>query len=293
MRCKRCGTELKNDDEFCYRCGQRTSIFQRMFANKTFVGSLAAILIVIVAAVIFFLIWTEKLKFPDRISGSKEVQEQADGSDSQKLPEQKKEISEPGKEPEQTPEAFTPRDATADMKSELKAITRRLRPFLAFSARYYENNAASFQWDDGFAATLALYNLYNVEKTVKYGDAYSDIKKKVKAEMKALFGSCAKYNLTYGGSYPDYVYRRVNDTVIYNVSRITGKTYHMSVDRIIEYEKNRYRAVVSACLVSQYRKEDKGYEQKYTLFFEKAEDSKYGYYVSRMKQYRKKDLKVK
>ena len=46
MRCKKCGTELKNDDAFCYRCGQRTSVFQRVFSNKTFVGSFIAILIV-------------------------------------------------------------------------------------------------------------------------------------------------------------------------------------------------------------------------------------------------------
>ncbi|MCH5252939.1 MAG: zinc ribbon domain-containing protein [Lachnospiraceae bacterium] len=295
MRCKKCGTELKNDDAFCYRCGQRTSIFQRMFSNKTFVGSLVAILIVIVAAVIFFLIWTGKIKFPDFRAGlSTEENSVSDGSVSvtpAAVSEPDLEATE-APEPTATPGVFTPVDVTAEMKPELKTMMKRLRPFLAFSSKYYENNANSFKWNNRFATVLALYNLHYVDETVKYGDAYSNIKTKVKKEMKKLFGGYVKYDLTYSDKYPDYVYRQLNDTIVYNASRITGQTYSMPMDKIIEYEEGRYRVIVSACLVSQNNPEDKGYVQKYTLFLEKEEDSGYGYYVSRIKRYQKKDSKV-
>ena len=45
MKCRRCGTELRSDDEFCYRCGERTTVLQRMVSSRMFVGSLIAVIV--------------------------------------------------------------------------------------------------------------------------------------------------------------------------------------------------------------------------------------------------------
>lgn len=294
MKCKRCGTELRDDDEFCYRCGQKTTVIQRLFASRALIGSLIAILVVVLAAVIAYFIWTGKIKFPD-FFGSTVAEETTPPSEEDRDKDKPLQVTQrPEPEPTATPAApvFEPEDVTDAMKAELKPLTRRVKPFLAFSSKYYQNRPDIFKWDDVSATTMALYNLQYVDQSVKYGDKYSSIRKKVKREMKKLFADNAKYDLTYSGSFPDYVYRQVNNTVVYNASRITGKTYSMSVDKVIAYKENQYRVIVSACLVSQYNKANKGYVQKYTLYVDKDDSAEYGYVVRKVKLYKKKDSKV-
>lgn len=298
LQCKRCGTELRNDDEFCYHCGQKTTVIQRMLASRALIGSMIAIIVVILAAVAAYFIWTGKIRFPEFGKGAvvenTAAPENNDKNDRPVQATQKPQSSEPEvtATPEPTEPPFEAADVTDEMKPELKTLTKRIRPFLAFSSKYYQNRSRSFVWDDGTATVMALYNLQQVDGKVKYGDKYSDIKKKVKREMKKLFGDNAKYDLTYGGSYPDYVYRRTGDTVVYNASRITGRTYSMSVDKVIAYEQDKYRVIASACLVSQYNRENKGYVQKYTIYIDKDESAEYGYVVRKVKLYKKKDAKT-
>ena len=119
---------------------------------------------------------------------------------------------------------------------------------------------------------------------MKYGDTRSEIRREVKREMKRLFAENYEYSLTYGDSFPDYVYRPVNDTLVYNASRITGKTYSMTVKKITEYEEGSYRINVSAGLVSESNKADKGYFQGYTLYVDRDEAAEYGYVLEKVKK---------
>ncbi|MCH5265781.1 MAG: zinc ribbon domain-containing protein [Lachnospiraceae bacterium] len=292
MNCKRCGTELRNDDEFCYRCGQRTSAFQRMFGSRAFIGSVIAILVVAVAAVLTYFIWTGQISFPAGGKGEEETVQAPEESGG--------ELGEATGEPEvtavpeatATPYVFEPAEVTEAMRAELKPLTKKARPFLAFGASYYENNANAFRWDNETATVMALYNLYQVEETVGYGDTQSEIRKAVKKEIKRLFGGNFQYNLTYSNTFPNNVFRPVNNTLIYNVSPITGRTYSMTVDKIIEYQENKYRVIVSAGLVSENNKNNKGYFQKYTLYVNKDENSEYGYTIEKIKKYKKKDGQI-
>lgn len=306
MKCKKCGTELRSDDEFCYHCGQRTTVWQRLFASRAIVGSTIAIVIVAVAAVLTWMILSGRLELSSwgergtENPGTKSVTEegggagQADPDDPVKPTTASGNTSEPTMEPtpEPTPAITYPVDVTRDKKAEMKDLTARLEPFLSFSASYYENGRHAFKWDDMSATVMALYNLEYLDKTVKYGTPYASIQKKTKKELKNIFGSYAKYKFTYGGSFPDYVFVRSGDTVVYNVERITGRTYSMKTEKIIEYKEGKYRVIVNAGLVSETNKRDKGYFQKYTVTVDKEEDSEYGFVVRKIKLYEKKDARV-
>ena len=106
MNCKRCGTELKNDDEFCYRCGQRTTVFQRMFASRAFYGSLAAILVVAAVAVLAWFIWTGRLSLP--IGGGSGAAGAPQGEDTAAAPEKTEAPHDRTAEPTATPYVFQP-----------------------------------------------------------------------------------------------------------------------------------------------------------------------------------------
>ena len=64
MYCKKCGTELRENDTFCYYCGNRIGWMQRMLSSKAFIGSVIAVFVVIIAAVLTYLIWTGKITMP-------------------------------------------------------------------------------------------------------------------------------------------------------------------------------------------------------------------------------------
>ena len=64
MKCRRCKTELRSDDEFCYHCGERTTLLQRMVASRMFAGSIVAIVLVAMAAVATWLILTDRINLP-------------------------------------------------------------------------------------------------------------------------------------------------------------------------------------------------------------------------------------
>lgn len=302
MKCKKCGTQLRSDDEFCYRCGQRTTIWQRLFASRAIIGSTIAILVVACATVLTWLILSGRLD----LSSLKKNTEDNPGTDNiiteektsgNKDPESgKAPDEEPPKEtaaptPEPTPAIVYPADVTKTMKTQMKGLTARMEPFLSFCAAYYENGRHAFKWDDVSATVMALYNLEYLDNKVKYGTPYASIQKKTKKEMKDIFGSNAKYNFTYGGSFPDYVFVKTGDTVVYNVNPITGRTYRMKVEKIIEYKEGKYRVIASAGLVSETNKNDKGYIQKYTIYTDKEDGFKYGFVIRKIKLYEKKDDK--
>lgn len=281
MYCKKCGTELREEDKFCYHCGERTGLIQRMFASKAFIGSVIALLIVAAAAVLTYFIWTGKLHMPSWereavVDHGREVPDPgrpspASETDSARTPE-----------PTATPYVFQPSDVTAKMKKDLKPLTNRLMPFLAYSASFYFDGSHAFRWDDKTATVMALYNLEHYDKAVRYGTPMGDIEKKAKKEMKKLFGKNFKYKFKYEGSYPGYVYRPVGNTMVFNATRIPGKTHKLKVLKITEYEKEQYRITVEAYL-SQTSNGAKGDVQKYTVLAKKDVKSTHGYIVEQIK----------
>ncbi|MBO5071841.1 MAG: zinc ribbon domain-containing protein [Eubacterium sp.] len=308
MKCKKCGTELRSDDEFCYRCGQRTTVFQRLFASRAIVGSTIAIVIVAAAAVLTWMIVSGRLDLSslgkrnadkpgtENVTAGGNTPREDKGAGDQQPAATAEPVSEPTSEPEPTPEPTPeityPVDVTKDMKTEMKELSTRIRPFLAFCASYYERGRHAFKWDDMSASTMALYNLQYLDKTVKYGTPIDTIMKKTKKEVKNLFGKNAKCRFTYSGRFPDYVFVKTGNTMVYNVTRITGKTYSMKTDKVIEYKEGKYRLIVSAGLVSERNKKDKGYFQKYTVYVEKDESAKYGFVIRKIALYKKKDGKT-
>ncbi len=308
MKCKRCGTELRNDDEFCYHCGERTTVLQRLFASRAIVGSSIAIVIVIIAAILTWMIMSGRLDLSAVKTKMQNMQTKKEthvvendgndghgssgkGEDSPATEAAVAATGTPEASPSPAPSVSWPADVTETEKTEMKGLTERVKPFLAFSASYYENGSHPFKWDDVSATTMALYNLYYLDKTVKYGTPYASVEKKVKKEMKHIFGGNAKFNLTYSGYYPDYVFVKQNGTVLYNVVRTDGKAYKMKVEKIINTKEDKYRVIVSAWLQRESNKEN-GYAQKYTIYVDRDETAKYGYVVRKIKLYEKKDKKV-
>lgn len=281
MYCRKCGTELREDDKFCYHCGERTGLVQRMLSSKAFIGSVIALLVVAAAAVLTYFIWTGKLKLPAFERG-RVVDEGRRESDRGTTASPEKADPTRTPEPTATPYVFQPADVTKEMKKEIKPLTNRLMPFLAYSASFYADGSHKFRWNDGSATVMALYNLEHYDKSVRYGNLMKDIEKKAKQEMKKLFGKHYKYKFKYEGTYPGYVYRPTGNTMVFNASRVPGKKHNLKVSKITEYEEGKYRITVEAYM-SQISNGTKGDAQKYTVLAEKDEKSAYGYVVQEIK----------
>lgn len=280
MYCKKCGTELREEDKFCYYCGRRTGVVQRALSSKAFVGSVIAVLVVAVAALLTYFIWTGKLNLS--FSSRNQVSDSSNqGENGEEKPKEKEKAGSTPK-PTATPYVFQPSDVTKEKKAEMKPLTDRLMPFLAYSASFYADGSHAFRWDNASATTMALYNLEHYDKSVKYGDPMETIEKKAKREMKKIFGGNYKYKFKYEGTYPGYVYRPTGNTMVFNSTRIPGKDYHLKVMKITEYEEGKYRLVVEAYLSLQ-ADGTKGDSQKYTVTAEQDAESTFGYVVSKIK----------
>lgn len=289
MKCRRCKTELRSDDEFCYHCGERTTLWQRMVASRMFAGSIVAIVLVAMAAVATWLILTDRIQLPFLESGNTPgapVAEEGNGivSTGSPVPE-----STDTPEPTATPYVFEPGDATEEMEGEIKPLLVRMRPFLAFGASYYARNQRAFKWDDVSASVMSLYRLQFVDKKIKIGDSYTSIKKKAGKEIKDVFGKKYKFRLSRGGSFPDYVYLPSGSSIRFNSSYANDRKYQMEIEKIIHYKEGKYRVVVKAFLSSGGRPET---AQQYTLFVIEDEDSAYGYTVDKIRLYKKGDKKI-
>lgn len=290
MRCRRCKTELRSDDEFCYHCGERTTILQRMVASRMFAGSIVAIVVVAVIAVAAWMILTDRLSLPFLESGKKPdtpIVEQSEepASTGSAVP-----VATETPEPTATPYVFEPGDVTEEMEGEIKPLLVRARPFLAFGASYYARRYSTFKWDDVSASAMALYRLWFADKTIKYGDSYSSMKKKAGREIKDVFGGKYKFRLATRGSFPDYVFLRSGNTIRYNASTVSNRKYKMDIEKIIQYKEGKYRIVVKAYLVSGTTGRQET-AQQYTLFAVKNENSTYGYTLDKIRLYKKGDKK--
>ena len=72
--------------------------------------------------------------------------------------------------------------------------------FGAYSASFYANGSHRFKFDTTFVTTMAIFNLEHSDKTLRYGDSMSKVKKEAKKEIKKIFGSNYKYKFAYTGN---------------------------------------------------------------------------------------------
>ncbi len=289
MYCKKCGTELRENDEFCYRCGTRTTLMQRIFSSKAVVGSVIAILLVAVAGVLTYFIWTGRIKLPEKAKEpvAKNEEKQDPSREADNKPKQTIVAT-----PSPTPYILEETDVTSQVKQEMKGLLDRMKPFLGYSASFYADGSHKFMWNDKTATVMAVYNLEHNDHTIRYGNDIRQIKKSAKKEMKKLFGDNYKYKLEYGERYPLYVYRPAGNTIVFNSMRIPGKDSGMKIEKIIEYAEGKYRVVAEAYLKSRYTGQ-KEKVQRYTILVDKQEDSEFGYVVNKLRLYKKNDKKVK
>ncbi len=276
MYCKKCGTELRENDKFCYHCGRKTGMFQRFFSSRALAGSIIAVLVMIVVVIFTYCIWTGKWNSTSEKNTQNEIKKEIQKEEVQK------EDTVIAATPVATPYISYPADVTKEKKKEMEPLTDRLMPFLAYSASYYAEGAHTFLWNDKMATVMALFNLEHYDKTVRYGDSMDEIQKKTKKEMKKIFGSNLKYNYVYEGRYPGYVYRPTGNTLVFNVARIPGKEYNLKIKKITEYKENKFRLDVEAYL-TEGKGGTKGKSQKYTVTAKADEESAYGYVVSKIK----------
>lgn len=299
MKCKRCGTELKSDDEFCYHCGERTTLMQRMVASRMFAGSLVVIIFVIAIAILAFLILTDRVSPLEWFGKDKKPQSPIVAEEPDKGQDSGAPVQTETPEPTATPFVFEPSDVTEEMTETIKPLVARMKPFLAFSASIYADEPRMFRWNDATATVAVLYKLEQAEGAVKYGDSFSSVKKKVKKEMKDIFGSNYKFKLRYGQDYPDYLYNRTGNTVYYSAAARSDRLYRVKPERayrsetekIIEYRENRYRAVAKAYLVTKATGQ-KDVAQRYTILLREDENSAYGYTIDKIRLYKKGDKKA-
>lgn len=148
------------------------------------------------------------------------------------------------------------------MKKEMKPLTERLKPFLAYSASFYANGSHRFKFDTTFVTTMAIL-IWNIR--IRHCGMVIQCPKwrrKLRKKLKKIFGSNYKYKFAYTGTYPGYVYRPTGNTIVFNSMRIRERLSDES-EKITEYEEGntvlrwkhiwRIRAVVS----KEYRKNTK------------------------------------
>ena len=167
------------------------------------------------------------------------------------------------------------------MAKDFVSITKSMKPFLSYSAPYYNDGSHKFKWDNASATSCVLYNMYFGNKSIKYGTPYENIEKLAKKEMKNLFGNYKKYNFVYGEYYPDYAFIKTNDTIIFNASHIrNGKKYDLKVNKIIQKNKDTFTLTIKAGLKASTESES-SYED-YILTLKSDKKSKYKYVIKKL-----------
>jgi len=97
---------------------------QRMLSSKAFIGSVLAVFVVIIAAVLTYLIWTGKITMPSFDKGQTTEQNKiVDSGKSGKDSDNPAAKATATPAPTATPYAFTPSDVTKTMKKEMKPLT--------------------------------------------------------------------------------------------------------------------------------------------------------------------------
>ncbi len=288
MRCKKCGTELKDDDEFCYRCGLKTTALQRAFASKMLIGSVVVIFFVAVVAIVTVLVMSGHIKNPFEkkyeslvsvATSAPDATQEPNATNEEKEKAQKKEKKEEKKKA--TPEPVKEEelgDVTATMKKEVKPIISRVYYFLAYGVQYLKEDKVKF--DDNYATAMAIYNLEHVDRKITLSTNFDQAKGGVNREIKRLFGTNAKYKVKFSDKFPNNVYKTDGNRYQFVAQRIPGKDYKKKIISIEAAGDDEYKVRLKAGLVSSTNANDKGLFGEYDVTVKKDETAKFGYVIT-------------
>ena len=293
MRCPNCKTELKQDDIYCYQCGTRINWFWRYKIH----------LIVVVAVIVFFAIGgtTVFTLYKNGVfDGKKEVAVvQKEEKDTVATGESSSENN-PAQPPQEadakataTPAQqgreisnFVPEDKTKEMKKKLEEIVTQSAPFLSLCVRWEELGGGHFAWDNQVATQAVLYDLLYGDPSSRtgkmhlqgYDNRYAGIAKSVKKEMKQRYDDAYTFDMSYGDTFPYYLFRKQNKKVEYGGEELQSEKCDASITKVTQIEKDTYEAVIKAGLVKTYNP-SQGTWEKFKLTLRKNKKSKYGYSI--------------
>ena len=111
-----------------------------------------------------------------------------------------------------------------------------------------------------------------------YDNRYAGIAKSVKKEMKQRYDDAYTFDMSYGDTFPYYLFRKQNKKVEYGGEELQSEKCDASITKVTQIEKDTYEAVIKAGLVKTYNP-SQGTWEKFKLTLRKNKKSKYGYSI--------------
>lgn len=291
MRCPNCKTELKQDDVYCYQCGTRINWFWRF---KTHLITAAVVIIVLAGGTITGVTLYKNGAFDAKKDNVAEQPAQTretsnkDGKTDEKSVQTPKPTVEPGQTTQDTAASdFIAVNKTKDMKPKLKSLTEQTAPFLSLCARWKDLGGGKFGWDNQVATQAVLYDMLygdpasgTGEMHVRgYDNSYAGIARRVKKEMKARYGDVFTFDLSYGDTFPYYLFRKQNKKIEYAGEELRSEKCDANVTKVTQVAVDTYEAEIKAGIVKTYNSSN-GTWKKFKLTIVKDKKSKYGYHIT-------------
>ena len=291
MRCPNCKTELKQDDVYCYQCGTRINWFWRF---KTHLITAAVGIIVLAGGTITGVTLNKngalEAKKDNEAAQPSQTRETSneDGKTDEKSVQTPKPTVEPGQTTQDTAASdFIAVNKTKDMKPKLKSLTEQTAPFLSLCARWKDLGGGKFAWDNQVATQAVLYDMLygdpasgTGEMHVRgYDNSYAGIARRVKKEMKARYGDAFTFDLSYGDTFPYYLFRKQNKKIEYAGEELRSEKCDANVTKVTQEAVDTYEAEIKAGIVKTYNSSN-GTWKKFKLTIVKDKKSKYGYHIT-------------
>lgn len=291
MRCPNCKTELKQDDVYCYQCGTRINWFWRFKAHLI---TAAVIIVVLVGGTVTGVTLYKNGVFDAKKDTVAEqpVQTQEPAKNDAKADVKAAQTPKPTVAPGQTTaddsiSDFAAVDKTKAMKPKLKKLTEQAAPFLSLCVRWKDLGGGKFAWDDQVATQAVLYDMLygdpasgTGEMHVRgYDNSYAGIASRVKKEMKARYGDSYAFDMTYGDTFPYYLFRKQNKKIEYAGEELRSEKCDAMITKVTQVAADEYEAEIKAGIVKTYNPSN-GTWKKFKITVVKDKKSKYGYHIT-------------
>ncbi|MGN1206248.1 MAG: zinc ribbon domain-containing protein [Eubacterium sp.] len=295
MRCPNCKTELKQDDVYCYHCGTRISWLWR-FKSHLMAAAIVIVLLIVgtVTGVMLYKngVFDAKKEVKNDTVAEQPVQTQAPLKEDEKTEEKQDGLIKPTVAPGQTTQEnplsdFLAVDKTKEMKGKLTKLMEQTAPFLSLCARWKELGGGKFTWDDQVATQAVLYDMLYGDPATGVGEmhmrgydnSYSGIAKRVKEEMKARYGDAYKFDMTYGDTFPYFLFRKQNKKVEYAGEELRSEKCDFKITKVTQVAEDMYEVQIKAGIVKTYNVAN-GTWKKRKVTIIKDKKSKYGYHIT-------------
>ena len=260
MRCPNCKTELKQDDVYCYQCGTKINWFWRF---KTHLIAVAVVVIVLAGGTI-----TGVTLYRTQAPSKKENKTEKSAIQTAKP------TAAPGQVTKDTVASdFVAVNKTKEIKPKLKDLTEQTAPFLSLCVRWKDLGGDKFMlYGDPASGTGEMH-------VRGYDNSYAGIARRVKKEMKARYGDAYAFDLSYGDTFPYYLFRKQNKKIEYAGEELRSEKCDAKVTKVTQVAEDTYEAEVKAGIVKTYNSSN-GTWKKFKLTIVKDKKSKYGYHIT-------------